>query len=113
MEDKIFDNMSFSDLMKDIYTTSKAKEQKISALVDKVSGMMRNISDVEALLPLLKEYMEVGVKNDDIVVKMASIVQRHMSAKMKESGNSEMDGVTKEEIEQLLAAAQGLGEVEV
>ena len=38
--------------------------------------LIKNISDATILVPLIKDYLDVGIKNDDMLVKMASIVQR-------------------------------------
>jgi hypothetical protein len=36
------------------------------------------------MVPLIKEYMELAIKNDDALIKMAGIVQRAMNTKMAE-----------------------------
>ena len=99
MNKEIFNGKTFSGLLEDIYVTSKKKEQQINALIRELKPMIKNIGDATIVVPLIKEYMEVSVKNDEHLVKMAAVVQRAMSRTTESS-----DGIllTKEEKQQLL-----------
>ena len=76
MDNEIFKGKSFSDLMEDIYTNSVKKEKQISALIKDLQPMIKSIGDATIIVPIIKEYLEVGVKNDEHLIKMAAIVQR-------------------------------------
>lgn len=102
----IFDNVSFSDLMKDIYVTTKEKERKINRLIDQLEPMINNISDATIAVPLIKDYLDVGVKNSDHLLKMASVLQRIISNKQKNSGGGDMLLLTEEEKLQLMELAE-------
>ena len=78
LKSEIFAGKDFSDLLKDIYDNSKEKSEQIKILIDDLRPLVKTISDATMLVPLLKDYIEVGVKNDDALVKMAAIVQRAM-----------------------------------
>ena len=41
--------------------------------------MVSDIGDATLIVPLIKEYMEIGVKNDDALIKMATLVQRALN----------------------------------
>lgn len=99
----IFGKKSFSDLLKDIYSNSKSKEKQITILIEELRPLVKTIGDATVIVPLIKEYMDVGVKNDEILVKMAAIVQR--SIQTKSSGASGVGdlGITQDEIDQLEA----------
>ena len=106
-EAPLFDNTKFSDLLRDIYDNSKKKEAQIRDLINQLNPMIRNMTDATMMVPLIKEYLEVSVKNDDNLVKLTSIVQRLLIASSK--GNSNEDGaLTEDEKAQLLEAAQDL-----
>lgn len=77
----IFSKKSFSDILKDIYNTSKTKERQISILIEELRPLIKTIGDATIIVPLIKEYMDVGVKNDEIIVKMAAIIQRAIQTK--------------------------------
>jgi len=74
--DEIFEGKSFSDLLKEIHTNSKRKEKQINSLIAQLQPLVKNITDATILVPLIKDYLDVGIKNDDMLVKIASIVQR-------------------------------------
>ena len=102
----IFDNISFSDLMKDIYVTTKEKEKKINRLIDQLEPMINNISDATIAVPLIKDYLDVGVKNDDHLLKMASVLQRIITNKEKGSSGGDMLLLSEEEKMQLMELAE-------
>ena len=78
MNQQIFDGKSFSDLLKDIYDNSREKETQIKILIKELQPLIKNIGDATVIVPLIKEYLDVGVKNDDHLIKIAAIVQRAM-----------------------------------
>ena len=74
----LFGNKTFADLLKEIYTNSKDKEKQISALIQGLKPLIETPGDATLIVPLIKEYMEIAVKNDEALIKMAGIVQRAM-----------------------------------
>lgn len=102
---EIFKGKTFSGLLEDIYVTSKKKEQQINALIRELKPMIKNIGDATIVVPLIKEYMEVSVKNDEHLVKMAAVVQRAMS---RTSGNEDNVLLTKDEKKQLIESINEL-----
>ena len=83
----IFKDKTFGSLLEDIYKNSKEKEKQLKALISQ-----------------LKEYLEISVKNDDALIKMAGIVQRAMNASSNEGG----DLLTEKEKEMLFQSLQDL-----
>ena len=103
----LFDDKSFSDLLRDIYNNTKKKELQIVGLIDQLKPMIKNMTDASLMVPLIKEYLEVSVKNDDNLVKLTAIVQRLLVASTKGSTGDEM-ALSEAEKAQLLEAAQDL-----
>lgn len=101
---ELFEGVTFSTLMSDIYYNSKSKHTDIKTLVDSLSNQI-TIENAEMLVPLVKEYLEIDVKNDEMLVKLASIVQRHLN---KGVGSLEkLDTIlSSQEKEQLLSAME-------
>jgi predicted nucleotide-binding protein (sugar kinase/HSP70/actin superfamily) len=100
---EIFKGKKFSDLMKDIYSNSSKKDRQINMLIGELRPLIKNIGDATVIVPLIKEYLEVGVKNDEHLVKLAAVVQRLVSTNNRvqsETGNSWI--LTEEEKKQLL-----------
>jgi len=101
---ELFKGKTFSELMKDVYDNSKKKERQINLLIAELKPLIKNVGDATLIVPLIKEYLEVGVKNDEHLVKLAAIVQRLVSSNTK--AQSETGGgylLSEEEKQQLLA----------
>ena len=77
---EIFKGKTVSDLFKEIYANSKNKEKQIGALIDQLKPMIQEPGDAMMIVPVLKEYMELSIKNDEHLIKMAGIVQRASSS---------------------------------
>jgi hypothetical protein len=86
LESNIFGDKKLKDLFQEIYTNQKKKERQISALIEELKPMVESIGDATLIVPLLKEYLEIGVKNDEQLIKMATIIQRCLNT--NNSGDS-------------------------
>jgi hypothetical protein len=100
LETNIFGKKKFSDLLSEIYDNQKKKAIQISALIGELKPLINDIGDATLIVPLIKEYMDLGLKNDEQLIKMATIIQRAIATnKTPEEGF----GMTEEEKSQLLA----------
>ena len=99
----IFKEKKFSDLLEEIYDNSKAKEKQIAALISELKPLINDIGDAVLVVPLIKEYMEIGVKNDEQLIKMATIVQRALN---NAGGEDSGFGISEAEKAQLLEEIQ-------
>ena len=109
-EENIFDGKSFSDILSDIYNASKRKEKQVNKLIAELQPMIKNIGDATILVPMIAEYMDISVKNDDALIKMAAIVQRAVAR--NQTGESSSELLTEEEKKQLLLVAQEIEDSE-
>jgi dihydrodipicolinate synthase/N-acetylneuraminate lyase len=103
VKDELFKGKTFSDLMSDVYHNSKKKDRQINQLISQLQPLIRNASDATIIVPLIKEYLDVAVKNDDHLVKLTAIVQRYISTTQTISGESSL--LSDDEKQQLLAVA--------
>ena len=103
-DEKIFEGKSFSDLTKDIYDNQKNKKLQLDLLIQELHGMIQTLDDAVMMAPLIKEMFEVSVKNDEHLVKLASVWQRIIS----KSASSNEDGMflSEAEKEDLINALQ-------
>ena len=99
LESNIFGGKKLKDLFQEIYSNQKKKEKQISILIEELKPMVENIGDATLIVPLLKEYLEIGVKNDEQLIKMATIIQRCLNS--NSSGDGEL-GISEAEKAQLL-----------
>ena len=75
----IFGDKKFSDLSQEIYENSKLKKTQIDLFIQEVHGYIQSIEDVAIVGPVLKELFDVAVKNDDNLLKLATVIQRIMN----------------------------------
>ena len=94
----LFDDKSFSDLLKEIHGNQKKKAKQLAQLISELRPLVQSLGDATVVVPLIKEYMEISVKNDDALLKMAAIVQR-LSTGTVNSGDGGL--LTEEEMAQL------------
>ena len=94
----LFDDKSFSDLLKEIHGNQKKKAKQLAQLIAELRPLVQSLGDATVVVPLIKEYMEISVKNDDALLKMAAIVQR-LSTGTLNSGDGGL--LTEEEMAQL------------
>jgi len=102
----IFKNKKFSSILEEIYTNQKSKEKQISTLINELKPLITDIGDATLIVPLIKEYMDLGLKNDDHLIKMATLIQRFLSQK-SDNGSNDFS-MSEEEKEQLLKTMEGL-----
>ena len=76
---EIFEGKTFQDLTKDIYENTNKKKLQIDLLISEIHGFITTIDDVVIIAPIIKEYMEVSIKNDEHLVKLAGVLQRIIS----------------------------------
>lgn len=100
----VFGKKTFSSILKDIYDNSSKTEKHITELITTLQPLIKSPGDAVILVPLIKEYLEVKVKNDEHLVKMAAIVQRAV-ATQEQTGASEIF-FKPEELEQLQQEAK-------
>jgi hypothetical protein len=105
-DQELFGNKKFSDLLKDIYDNQKKKDRQINLLIADLKPMLNNIGDAAILVPAIKDFIEVSVKNDEHLVKLAAVVQRAMVNKGEETSSF----LTDEEKEALLKGIQEIQE---
>ena len=98
----IFDDKSFSDLLKEIHKNQSKKSKQLASLIAELRPLITSLGDATVVVPLIKEYMEISVKNDDQLIKMAAIVQR-LSTGVSSIGDGGL--LTEEEMEHLQQVA--------
>jgi len=102
---EIFDGKSLSSLFKDIYDNTQHNRKQLDVLTRELVQFIKDGDSAVQMVPMIKEYLEINVKNDDQLVKMASVVQRLISAEGKVSSEDEY-GLSDEEKTQLLSGME-------
>ena len=99
---EVFDGKTLSDVFKDIYDNSQKNKVQLEVLMKEVVGFIKDGDTAVQIIPMLKEYLEINVKNDEQLVKLATIVHRLATA-AKQGDSDEEFGLSDKEKEQLMA----------
>jgi hypothetical protein len=100
-EFQLFDGKNLSSLFKDIYENQQNKKKNISDLIESLRKLIRNVGEATVIAPIIKDLIDVSVKNDDHLIKLANLATKLASAEAK--GIGEDGWLSEQEKEQLLA----------
>jgi len=103
LETVVFGKKTVSDILKEIYDNSRKKDTQINALIGELKPLVESIGDATLVIPLIKEYIEVGVKNDEHLIKMVALVQRLEGNKVTET-----DYFNPEELAKLMEQSEAI-----
>ena len=96
-EKEIFEGKTFQDLTKDIYENTTKRKVQIDLVISEIHGFITTIDDVVMVAPIIKEYMDTAVRNDEHLVKLASVLQRIISKSQGDSDESMLLSDTEKE----------------
>ena len=91
LDKEIFKGKTLSDLFGEIYENSKETKVQVKSLIQELKPLIENIGDATLIVPMIKEYMEIGVKNDEHLIKLATVIQRIEAVQAKGDGGGEFD----------------------
>jgi len=98
----LFNDKTLSSLFEDIYKNAESKKRQINTLLKELAPFIKDGDSAQRLVPVIKEYLEIGVKNDDQLIKLAQIAQRIIQAENKSSPSEGAFGLSDYEKEQLM-----------
>lgn len=101
---EVYEGKTFRDLCKEVVDRSQSKKDQLDTLISDVRTLIKNANDAQVFLPRIKEFLDVGIKNDEQIVKLASVVQRLQSTQIEASGG-DPTGLSDEEKEELIKNA--------
>jgi hypothetical protein len=82
----IFDGKNLSSLFKDIYDNQVNKKKNISEMIESLRKLIKNVGEAAVIAPIIKDLIEISVKNDEQLIKLATIAQRLAIAETKNVG---------------------------
>lgn len=97
---EIFEGKTFSSLVRDIYTNSSHKKDQINQLIKDLHGMIKDVGGATVVAPMIKDYLDVAIKNDDQLIKLSAVLQRVISggSSGEESGEFGLSDAEKEQL---------------
>lgn len=105
----VFPGKTMADIFAETYDVTKAKREKIQDLIDGLTGFIKSSADALNLVPMIQGYLDVSVKNDEQLLKMATIVQR-MNTGSSSGGAGVM--LSEEERAQLMGEVKEVKKIE-
>jgi hypothetical protein len=103
---EIFEGKTFSSLIQDIYFNSSHKKDQINQLIKDLHKMVKDSGSATVIAPMIKDYIDVGIKNDDQLVKLSAVLQRYLSGGNNASDSSSDGILSDEEKQQLLSSVK-------
>ena len=86
---EIFKGKSLSSLFQDIYENQNYNRKQLDVLTRNITAMVKDGDTAVQIVPMIKEYLEINVRNDELLVKLANIVQKIISSENKGEAESE------------------------
>jgi hypothetical protein len=80
------EEVGFEDLLKKIYMNAEEKNNNITAVAQNIMAKTKTLNDMVVMMPILVDLQKASLINDDMLIKMAAIVQRSQNAKAKDAG---------------------------
>ena len=106
---EIYKGKKYSSLLKDIVLNCEDRNDTLHSLIDDLKAMVKSPGDAQLIIPMIRDYFDVVVKNDEQLVKLAGIIQRLLSSNTSgEEDSNSVGGLTDEEKKALLAEANGI-----
>lgn len=104
----LFGNTSLSDLFKQIHKNNKDIDKQIGDFIETVKPMATaNAGSATMLMPTVKDLIDVNVKNNEQLIKMAAIAQRAATVNANSGG---ADLINMDEINALLEEQKAIEE---
>lgn len=110
---ELYKGKSFGSLLKDVVKNQLDKKNQLDILITELRSLIKTSNDAIIIVPLIRDYLDIGVKNDEQLVKLAAVVQRIVSRNV-DSGELSSEGfsITEEERKQLLEEVENLKKTE-
>ena len=92
---ELYDGKSLADIFSEIHKNTDSKRAQINSFIMKMVQLIRTPEDAAVIGPIVQGFIEVNVKNDEHLVRVAQIAQRIVSVGVKSNAAS-LDGLLSE-----------------
>ena len=109
---ELFEGKSFKDLCKDIVTNQTRRKAQLEVFIGDLLPMIKTANDAMVVVPLIKQYIDAGITNDEHLVKLAQICQRIMAIQVASEANGGSYGLSEEEKKELMSTINDIHQSE-
>jgi len=99
---EVFEGKNIEDLRKEIYTNQVGNKNQIQTLIESLSPLIRDAADASVLVPLISHYLGMNIKNDEILLKLAQLVEKNQAGNLNINPSEETPLLSEEERKELL-----------
>jgi hypothetical protein len=99
---EIFEDKNFSSLLKDIYENSLSRSNTVETLINDLRDMVEDPGDAVMIVPIIVQYLDIGVKNDKHLIDLANVVEKYTKQVSKVKSESNQGTLTEDEAAYLL-----------
>ena len=104
---ELYKGKSFKDLCKDIYANQEERKGQIEVFIGDLRPLIKNVNDAMVVVPLIKGYLDTANTNDDHLVKLASIIQKIMTANAQSEDGTTL-GLSEAEKKELMSEIESI-----
>lgn len=102
----VYPGKNLADIFEEVHSVTKTKRNQIQGLIDGLTSLIKTSADAMNLVPMIQGYLDTSVKNDEQLLKMATIVQRMNNGPANGGGSGVM--LSEEERKQLFEEVKDL-----
>lgn len=100
LKKKIFGKKSTQNILEEIYVNQKKRDGQITGLIQELQPMMQDLGDATVVVPLIKSYLDIAVKNDKYLIDLVNSIRNLEDA--QKSGDKDAAALSAEELSKLL-----------
>ena len=83
---EIYKGMNIADMFKKIDNNSSRNKVQIESLIQEMMVFIKDPNTAIQLFPMISDFMEANIRNDELLVKLTAVVQRVMQTEAKDEG---------------------------
>lgn len=85
---EVFKNKTFQGLLEDIYNNTSERSVLVKTLIEDLRNLVETPEDAVMVIPMIVQYLDVGVKNDRHLVDLSNVIEKHKKNAVKSSMDS-------------------------
>jgi hypothetical protein len=103
VDKEVFDGKKLGDILKEAYEKHKEQDSLIKNEIFRLSDMISSPGEALAIAPMIKPLIDSGLKNDEVLMKIAQLIQKSVASDDAAANDSIL---TEKDMEQLFSEVQ-------
>lgn len=101
---ELFEGYTMQDLYKQVVTNTRQNRKQLQGTIATLVAFIKNIVDVQMLSPQIASYMNIIVKNDQMLIKIAAVAAK-LNAASSKCVKDEVDDLSEGDKKELMVQA--------